>query len=163
MESPNFTQVQTLKNPQLQSHNSFTRRGAARKCKHPQSSDHRSVPPGAGTTPSAPRCCLQPPHFPEQMKTNLIILRLHSRPQAQLPHLCSPRVSAAPPTGKICSKTCLTSRKMTIFFSLPFYFAVKVQGGAGTQVVAVLFFLLEGVKNGTIWRCDFISTCACAL
>lgn len=51
MESPNFTRVQTPKNPQLKSHNSCTRRGAACKCKHPQSSDHRSVPPGAGTTP----------------------------------------------------------------------------------------------------------------
>lgn len=39
---------------------------------------------------------------------------------------------------------------MTIFFSPPFYFAMQVQGGAGTQDVAVLFFLLEGVKNGTI-------------
>lgn len=97
------------------------------------------------------------------MKANLIILRLHCRPQAQLPHLCSPRVSAARPRSKICSKTCLTSGKMTIFFSPPFYFVVKGQGGAGTQVVAVLFFLLEGVKNGTIWCCDFISTCARAL
>lgn len=39
---------------------------------------------------------------------------------------------------------------MTIFFSPPFYFAVKVQGGAGTLVVAVSLFLLEGVKNDTI-------------
>lgn len=44
-----------------------------------------------------------------------------------------------------------------------FHFAVKVQGGAGTQVVAVLFFPAGRSEKWHYWCCDFISTCAHAL
>lgn len=149
----NVSQVQTLKT------HSYNHIITARTAAQPLTANAlkagiRGAPRPAGGRP--PGWCLKPPLFPEQIKANVFIPRLHSR----RPHLCCPRVSAARPKSKICAKTCLTSGKMTIFLSPSFYFAAEAQGGAGR---AGLNIPTGRGEKCHYWCCDFITTCARAL